>query len=86
MTQRAIPIVYCRSWCGDCQRALRWLDDMGYDYDLRDIDEDRPSRARCVELAGKVITPTFEIGDTCIVDFDPRALREVLGQPGAPRG
>ena len=75
-------IVYCRSWCGDCQRALRWLDENGYSYDLRDIDEDTDSRARCVQLAGKVVTPTFEIGDTCIVDFDPAALGKVLGAPG----
>lgn len=74
-------IVYCRSWCGDCHRALRWLDDMGYRYDAVDIDEDAAARERCVELAGKVVTPTFEIGDTCIVDFDPRALREALGEP-----
>jgi hypothetical protein len=54
---------------------------MGYDYDLRDIEQDLSSHKRCVELAGKVITPTFEIGDTCIVNFDPRALKEVLGEP-----
>jgi glutaredoxin len=83
MTQRAVPIVYCRTWCGDCQRAVRWLDDMGYEYDLRDIEQDEASHKRCVELAGKVITPTFEIGDTCVVNFDPHVLREVLGEPGA---
>jgi mycoredoxin len=77
-------IVYCRSWCGDCNRALRWLDEMGYIYEFIDIDEDEAARARCVELAGKVITPTFEIGDnTHIVDFDPRALAEALGEPRA---
>jgi len=75
-------IVYCRSWCGDCHRALRWLDDKGYEYTMIDIDEDQDARSRCVQLAGKVITPTFEIGETCIVDFDPRALAEVLGTPG----
>jgi glutaredoxin len=74
-------IVYCRSWCGDCHRALRWLDDKGYHYKLIDIDEDKHARERCVKLAGKVITPTFEIGDRCIVDFDPRALSEALGKP-----
>jgi glutaredoxin len=83
MTQRAIPIVYCRTWCGDCHAALRWLDDMGYEYDLRDIEQDAASHKRCVQLAGKVITPTFEIGDTCVVNFDPRVLKEVLGEPGA---
>lgn len=74
-------IVYCRSWCGDCHRALAWLDREGYAYTLIDIDEDLEARARCVELAGKVITPTFEIGDTSVVDFDPRALRDALGDP-----
>ena len=74
-------VVYCRSWCGDCHRALRWLDDQGYDYDVVDIDEDEVARARCVELAGKVVTPTFEIGDTCVVNFDPDRLRDVLGAP-----
>lgn len=82
MSQQADCVVYCRSWCGDCHRALRWLDDMGYEYKAIDIDEDSVARSRCVELAGKVITPTFEIGeDTCVVGFDPRALREVLGKP-----
>lgn len=71
--------VYCRSWCGDCHRALLWMDRKGYDYELIDIDEDAVARARCVELAGKVITPTFEIGETCIVNFDPAALEAALG-------
>jgi glutaredoxin len=82
MPQTATCIVYCRSWCGDCRRAIRWLDDMGYEYTERDIDEDAEARERCIELAGKVITPTFEIGETRIVDFDPRALRDALGKPG----
>lgn len=81
MSPQPSCVVYCRSWCGACQRALRWLDDMGYEYDLIDIDEDLTARERCVSLAGKVITPTFEIGETCIVDFDPRALADALGEP-----
>jgi glutaredoxin len=83
MSPQPSCIVYCRTWCGDCLNAVRWLDDMGYDYDLRDIDTDEPSRTRCVELAGKVVTPTFEIGDTCVVNFDPRVLADLLGKPGA---
>jgi len=74
-------IVYCRSWCGDCHRALAWLDREGYAYTLVDIDEDTEARERCVELAGKVVTPTFEIGDVCVVNFDPQSLRGVLGEP-----
>jgi mycoredoxin len=72
-------IVYCRSWCGDCHRALRWMDDQGYEYTTVDIEEVPAAAERVVELAGKVVTPTFEIGDVCIVDFDPEALKKALG-------
>lgn len=61
--------------------ALRWLDDMGYEYTHVDIDADHTARARCVELAGKVVTPTFEIGDEVVVNFEPRLLRDLLGRP-----
>jgi glutaredoxin len=81
MTDAQTCIVYCRSWCGDCHRALAWLDREGYAYTVIDIDEDADARARCVELAGAVVTPTFEIGDTCVVNFEPSALRKVLGSP-----
>ena len=74
-------IVYCRSWCGDCHRALRWLDEQGYEYESVDIELLPAAADRVIELAGKVVTPTFEIGDTCVVNFDPDSLREVLGEP-----
>ncbi len=74
-------VVYCRSWCGDCRRALQWMDEMGYDYELVDIEQVPAARDRVVELAGKVITPTFEIGERCIVDFRPDELRDALGEP-----
>ena len=74
-------VVYCRSWCGDCHRAIEWLDEKGYPYDVVDIEEVPAARDRVVELAGKVVTPTFEIGDVCVVDFDPEALTEALGKP-----
>lgn len=74
-------IVYCRSWCGDCHRALAWLDEHGYDYDVIDIEEVPGAQERVIELAGKVVTPTFLIGEKCVVNFDPEQLREALGQP-----
>jgi mycoredoxin len=83
MAEQASCLVYCRSWCGDCRRALKWLDDQGYEYETVDIEEDLSARDRVVELAGKVVTPTFVIGgDTCVVNFDPEVLREQLGEPG----
>ena len=73
-------VVYCRSWCGDCHRALRWLDAEGVDYELIDIEE-TPAAAETVRaIAGKIVTPTFEIGDQTCVDFNEPRLRELLGK------
>jgi glutaredoxin len=74
MRAKSACIVYCRSWCGDCRRALQWLDDKGYEYEMIDIDEDEDARSRCVKLAGKVITPTFEIGMTHAQLGDPHRI------------
>ena len=75
-------VMYCRSWCGDCMRAKRWLESNGVEYTEIDI-EAQPEGAEVVrEIAGKIVTPTFVIGDgdTC-VDFDPERLKELLAMP-----
>lgn len=71
-------IVYCRSWCGDCMRAKAWL--RSHDIPFREIDiEAQPEAAdRVRQLAGKIVTPTFEIRGECVVDFDESRLRELL--------
>lgn len=70
--------VYCRSWCFDCRRAIAWLDAEGIDYTLVDIEADPNGAERVREIAGRIVTPTFEIGDEVVVDFDVRALRRLL--------
>jgi glutaredoxin len=71
-------IVYCRSWCLDCRIALRWMREMGYEFEEIDIEQDSAAAERVVQLAGKVVTPTFEIGEKCIVGFDEDAVFEAL--------
>lgn len=36
--------VYCYSRCSTCQKALKWLDETGIAYELKDIKEDNPSK------------------------------------------
>ena len=71
-------IVYCRSWCGDCHRALAWLEERGVPHVVIDIEEVPGSADRVRELAGKIVTPTFEIGDEVVVNFDVPRLVELL--------
>ena len=41
--------VLCYSKCSTCKKALKWLDEQGVSYDLRDIKTDNPTEA---ELRG----------------------------------
>lgn len=72
--------VYCRPWCGDCRRALAWLDDHGIDYVEVDVDRDTDARKRAASHnLGDLHTPTFEVGEDVCIDFRPDRLRELLG-------
>ncbi len=74
--------VYCRSWCGDCRRAIAWLDEQGIEYTLIDVDEDTDARERAAAFnQGRLHTPTFELGDDICVDFRPDRVREILNLP-----
>lgn len=73
-------IMYCRSWCGDCARARRWLDDHDIPYTEIDVEANPGARERAAaHNAGDLHTPTFEIGDGVCVDFRPDRLSELLG-------
>lgn len=73
-------IVYCRSWCGDCARAFRWLDEHGIAYEARDVEESAEARAFAESVnEGRLHTPTFSFGDSVCVDLDIPWLCEKLG-------
>jgi mycoredoxin len=76
--QQPRVVMYCRSWCGDCMRARRWLDERGIAYDEVDIELVPEAADTVRSIAGKIITPTFEIGDETCVDFDEPRLRSLL--------
>lgn len=73
-------VVYCRSWCGDCRKAIAWLDEHGIEYMLVDVDADDDARERAEALnEGRLHTPTFELGAESCVDFRPDRLSQLLG-------
>lgn len=72
--------MYCRSWCGDCARARRWLDEHGIDYVEIDVEDDDGARQLAAGLnEGRLHTPTFTLGDGVCVDFRPEKLKDLLG-------
>lgn len=75
-------VIYCRSWCGDCMRAKRWLDSENVPYIEIDVDEDAEGRARAeAHNFGRLHTPTFELGDEVCVDFRPEVVKKMVGLP-----
>ena len=72
--------MYCRSWCGDCRRARAWLTEQGIPFVEVDVERDPEAHSRAAgHNAGRLHTPTFEIGEGVCVDFRPEKLRELLG-------
>lgn len=72
--------MYCRSWCGHCARARRWLDERGIDYVEIDVEADPNARERAAGFnEGRLYTPTFEYGDEVCIDSCRGWLCETLG-------
>lgn len=72
--------MYCRSWCGDCSRARRWLDEHNIAYVEVDVEDDEAAREHAAGLnEGRLHTPTFTLGDGVCVDFRPEKLKDLLG-------
>ena len=73
-------VVYTTTWCGDCRRAKRYLDEHGIVYEEVDIERDPEAAERVVRWSGGYRTvPTFDIDGQIIVDWDRRAVARVLG-------
>ena len=73
-------VMYCTTWCPDCKRARKWLQEHNLPYTEVNITT-TPGAAQQVKrwANGSQTTPTFDIDGTIVVDFDLARLQEVLG-------
>ena len=74
-------VVYATSWCGDCRRAKKFLDDHGIAYDLVDIDQNADGEAFVKQAnRGNRSVPTIVFSDGSML-VEPRnsQLAEKLG-------
>jgi len=54
----------CYPKCTTCQKAKKWLDDNGIEYDLRDIKEDNPTAEELTLWHGKSGLPSRKFFNT----------------------
>ena len=72
-------VMYCSKWCKDCMKAREWLHSRDLDYTEVDIYATPGATKQLREWAGgPLITPTFDIDGTIVLDFDEEKLKEVI--------
>jgi hypothetical protein len=73
-------VMYCTPYCLTCREAATWLEERELDYLRLDVYQVPGAIQQVREWAdGNLVTPTFDIDGTIIVDFQTDQLAKVLG-------
>lgn len=76
-------VLYCTPWCPACRRAKRWFQQRDLDFTEVDITKVYGAAEQVMKWAnGYRTTPTFDIDDTIIVDWNESKLESVLKEKG----
>ena len=72
-------VIYCNNWCPTCKRARAWLQARNLAFTEVNIPN-TPGAADQVRrwANGNVVSPTFDIDGTIVVDFNEHNLAEAL--------
>ena len=68
----------CYPKCTTCQKAKKWLDDNGYEYELRDIKLDNPTLSELAEWYGKSGLPLKKFFNTSGLLYKSMELKDKL--------
>ena len=67
---KTTPILYVKSGCPWCSKALAFFADKKTALDVKDVLRDGEAMARMQKISGQTKTPTMEFGDFMVADFD----------------
>ena len=71
-------LVLCYPRCGTCKKALKWLDDNGFEYEYRHIVEDNPSREELEEWYEKSGLPLKRFFNTSGLKYKELGLKDKI--------
>jgi len=78
--------LFIKPYCPWCQRAMRWLDEHGIDYEKIDVIADEAGSNEMVRLSGQELAPVIEVNGKILADFGPEELAKFWKQFKATDG
>ena len=66
--------LFIKPYCGWCDKAMRWLDDRGIDYEPVDVIADETAFDEMIRLSGQELAPVIDVNGEILADFGPDQL------------
>ncbi len=72
-------VMYCTNWCPDCRKARAWLNERNVAFTEVNISSTPGAEEQVRRWSGgDMVTPTFDVNGTILIDFHPEKLEELL--------
>ena len=68
--------LFIKPYCGWCDKAMRWLDERGVDYEKIDVMADETAYDEMIRLTGQELAPVIEVDGEVLADFGPDQLAD----------
>ena len=66
--------LYIKPYCGWCDKAMRWLDERGIEYEPVDVIADETAFDEMIRLSGQELAPVIDVNGEILADFGPDQL------------
>ncbi|MER3570139.1 MAG: NrdH-redoxin [Patescibacteria group bacterium] len=76
-------IIYTASWCIWCQRTKKFIQDLGYEFEERDVEKNQAWAEEMIKKTGQMGIPVTIIIDEkgnekIVLGYDPELIKEYL--------
>lgn len=71
-------IIYSAVWCGYCHSAKQYLEKLGVDFEVRDIEQKPEYAQEAITKSHQMGIPVIDIDGTIIVGFDRPQIDHAL--------
>ena len=68
--------LFIKPYCGWCDRAERWLNEQGVEYEKVDVIADEAAHDEMIRLSGQDLAPVLDVDGKILADFGPEQLAD----------